>query len=294
MSQKDITEKMLFSYNDVFADVVNALLFNGEQVIAEEELADQTPRAAYKADGIIRDIERDVAKRWLKNNIRIACIGIENQTEPDQDMAIRVFSNDSVEYRAQLLKENRKNPRYPVVTLVLYFGYKKHWDEPQSLLEAVNVPDILKPYVSDIKINLYEIAFLEEEQLEYFHSDFRVVADYFSQMRRNNRYVPSSETLKHVEAVLQLMSVMTRDTRFEDVLKQESGAEGGVHNMCEVLDRVEAIGMEKGEIKGAIRIYREEMNLSPSEIVGRMVAKFSLDETEAWEYVNAAMGMEQH
>ncbi len=118
------------------------------------------------------------------------------------DMAIRVFSYDSAEYRAQLLKENRRNPRYPVVTIVLYFGYKKHWDEPQSLLEAVTVPDILRPYVSDIKINLYEIAFLEDEQLEYFRSDFRVVADYFSQMRKNNKYVPSTETLKHVEAVL--------------------------------------------------------------------------------------------
>ena len=258
-------------------------------MIAEEELVDQAPRAAYKADGVIRDIERDVAKRWLKNNIRIACIGIENQTEPDQDMAIRVFSYDSAEYRAQLLKENRRNPRYPVVTIVLYFGYKKHWDEPQSLLEAVTVPDILRPYVSDIKINLYEIAFLKDEQLEYFHSDFRVVADYFSQMRKNNKYVPSTETLKHVEAVLQLLSVMTQDTRFEDVLKWEKGPEGGVHNMCEVLDRVEAIGMEKGEIKGAIRIYREEMNLSPDEIVRKLVTKFTLDEKEAWEYVNTAM-----
>ena len=62
MSQKDITEKTLFAYNDVFADVVNALLFSGEQVIAEKELVDQTPRAAYKADGAVRDIERDVAK----------------------------------------------------------------------------------------------------------------------------------------------------------------------------------------------------------------------------------------
>ena len=73
--------------------------------ITEKTLVDQTPRAAYKADGVIRDIERDVAKRWLKNNIRIACIGIENQTEPDQDMALRVFSYDSAEYRTQLLKE---------------------------------------------------------------------------------------------------------------------------------------------------------------------------------------------
>ena len=62
MSQKDITEKTLFVYNDVFADVVNALLFSGEQVIAEKELVDQTPRAAYKADGVVRDRERDVAK----------------------------------------------------------------------------------------------------------------------------------------------------------------------------------------------------------------------------------------
>ena len=101
------------------------------------------------------------------------------------------------------------------------------------------------------------------------------------------------ETLKHVEAVLQLMSVMTQDTRFEKVLKWEKGPEGGVHNMCEVLDRVEAIGMEKGEIKGAIRIYGEEMNLSPSEIVKKLVTKFALDETTAWEYVNATMGVEQ-
>ena len=80
---------------------------------------------------------------------------------------------------------------------------------------------------------------------------------------------------------------------YNDVLKWEKGPEGGVHNMCEVLDRVEAIGMEKGEIKGAIRIYREEMNLSPDEIVRKLITKFTLDEKEAWEYVNTAMGVKQ-
>ena len=89
--------------------------------------------------------------------------------------------------------------------------------------------------------------------------------------------------------MLQLMSVMTKDSRFEDVLKKQNEPEGGVHTMCEVLDRVEAIG----EIKGAIRIYREEMNLSPSEIVEKVVSKFALDEAEAWEYVKAAMGVQQ-
>jgi hypothetical protein len=48
MSQKDITEKTLFAYNDVFADVVNALLFSGEQVIAEKELLIKRPGRLIK------------------------------------------------------------------------------------------------------------------------------------------------------------------------------------------------------------------------------------------------------
>ena len=32
MAVKDITEKILLSYTDVFADVVNGLLFKGQQI----------------------------------------------------------------------------------------------------------------------------------------------------------------------------------------------------------------------------------------------------------------------
>ena len=35
MADKDITEKNLEALNDVFADIVNVLLFKGEQVINE-------------------------------------------------------------------------------------------------------------------------------------------------------------------------------------------------------------------------------------------------------------------
>ena len=39
MSQKDLTEKLLEDYNDVFADIVNGLLFNGEQRVKAEDLS---------------------------------------------------------------------------------------------------------------------------------------------------------------------------------------------------------------------------------------------------------------
>ena len=58
MGEKDIVEKTLEAYNEVFADIVNVLLFKGEQIIHPEDLVDQTPRAMYKADEKIREMER--------------------------------------------------------------------------------------------------------------------------------------------------------------------------------------------------------------------------------------------
>lgn len=62
MAQKDIIEKTLEGYNDVFADIVNGLLFDGEPVIDEKALVDATPTSMYKLDGGVHEEERDVAK----------------------------------------------------------------------------------------------------------------------------------------------------------------------------------------------------------------------------------------
>ena len=43
MGEKDVVEKTLEGYNDVFADIVNGLLFKGEQLISEQALIDATP-----------------------------------------------------------------------------------------------------------------------------------------------------------------------------------------------------------------------------------------------------------
>ena len=44
-----MAEKSLEGYNDVFADIVNGLLFQGGEVISAEELEDRLPYAHYKA-----------------------------------------------------------------------------------------------------------------------------------------------------------------------------------------------------------------------------------------------------
>ena len=51
MGKKDIVEKNLEGWNDVFADIVNVLLFKGNRVIKEEELETDTKDSMLKADG---------------------------------------------------------------------------------------------------------------------------------------------------------------------------------------------------------------------------------------------------
>lgn len=252
MGEKDITEKNLEAYDDVFADIINVLLFHGKRIVSENELEDALPRSQYKADGKHHEHERDVAKYWRSGTFRIAFYGIENQTSIDSDIPLRVIGYDGGVYRAQLLsdKENKenygkKNPRFPVVTLVLYFGYNRHWNKPSSLLECLEIPKELNPYVSDYKINIFEIAYLTDEQVAMFQSDFRIVADYFVQMRKNHDYIPSPDTIRHVHETLQLMAVMTQDHRFEDAYNTEW--KGGLSTMCEVLDRIENKGISQGE-----------------------------------------------
>ena len=112
MAEKDMTEKTLEAYNDVFADIANVLLFQGQNVILEKELEDAMPRSLYKADGKLHEQERDVAKYWKQGVMRIAFCGFENQTEADADMPLRVMSYDGAAYRRSFYgSRKRKNEK---------------------------------------------------------------------------------------------------------------------------------------------------------------------------------------
>lgn len=87
-------------------------------------------------------------------------IGLENQTKVDENMVFRVAGYDGAYYRAQLT-ENKKE-RYPVATIVLYFGMDR-WKGATSLYDAVSIPKEMKAYINDYKIYVFEIAYLTEE-----------------------------------------------------------------------------------------------------------------------------------
>ena len=109
MGQKDITEKVLEDYNDVFADIINGLLFGGEQEIKPEALENTTVHAQYKAeDGKVHELERDIAKYWKEEKVELAICGIENQSTVEKHMPFRIIGYDGSAYRNQLQQERRK------------------------------------------------------------------------------------------------------------------------------------------------------------------------------------------
>ena len=273
MGAKDIAEKLLEDYNDVFADIVNTLLFDGKEIIKPNELENTKDRSQYKADDDeLHEQERDVSKFWTKGKIKIALCGLENQTIIDKDMPLRVISYDGASYKSQLLDDNIKE-RYPVITLVLYFGTTK-WNKSLNLHECLDeIPDEIKKYVNYYTINLFQIAFLSDEKVQMFKSDFGIIEDFFVLKRKNSEYIPSNKQIKYVDEFLKLMKALTGDKGYV-----QANAKGGVKTMCDVLqgakDKAKAEGKAEGEalglIKGEIKSMYTRNKMSAQEIADEL------------------------
>ncbi len=244
MKEKDLSEKVLEDNNDIFADIVNVLLFDGEDAVEEDTLVSTAVHSQYKDhSGKLHEQERDIAKYWRKGGTDIVLYGIENQTKIENKMPVRIFGYEGASYRGQ----HDKKTIVPVITMVLYYGTDRKWTVPTNIKSLIKVPDGLDKYVNDVKANVFEIAWLTDEQISKFKSDFKIVANFFVNKRKNKDYILDDKTtIKHVDEILKFLSVMTGDNRYEELLADKEG----VSNMCDVAQRLEDRGIQIGIEKG--------------------------------------------
>lgn len=175
----------------------------------------------------------------------MALFSMENQTTIEKNMPFRIIGYDGAAYRQQLL---RKEQPVPVITLVLHFGTDRPWDQPCSIKELLDIPEALDEYVSDYNIHVFDIAWLPDEQVAMFQSDFGIVADFFVQKRKNKEYIPEDHRIiQHVDEVLKLLSVMTGDKRYTRLFSP--GPKEGI-TMCDVSERLEQRGIKRGIEQG--------------------------------------------
>ena len=270
MREKDIAEKALENYNEVFADIVNALVFDGEEIVKGTELEQVIPKGAYNdSEGEIHEQERDVVKAWKNGTIRIALLAMENQTDVDYDMPLRVISYDGASYGTQVNSKIQKK-RYPVITLVLYFG-DGPWNGPRSLKERLTIPEKAERFVNDYKLHIIEIGRLSREEIERFQSDFRVIAEYFWHEAKGQDYLGDEGLLEHPQEVANLLFALTKDDRFNVNVGKERKERSRDMMRSKMLDRAEA----RGEIRGAERAYNNAMQMVRLFISGSNVEQIA-------------------
>lgn len=270
-SAPDQSEKILLDHTDVFADIINVLVYDGQEVVKPENLKDGPTASRYKAaEGKYQEKSRDVVKIDTKNGISFIVYGLENQTKVNRLMPIRVMGYDYAMYEKNgrdikaVNKAEGHEADYaeeiwlgqklmPVITLVLYFGTKP-WDGPKSLYDLVGVPENLKCYIPNYSINLVEVAFLPEETISKFQSDFRIAAEFFRAKRLGNEkeiMYNNKKAWDHISELMEFFHTFTSDKRYRDFKQFMIGeSQKGEVKMCSLLDAFEKEGLEKGMAKG--------------------------------------------
>ena len=258
LGEKDVLEKKLLKFNDVFADFVNGIMFDGKDVVKEDELVDLSGWSHYKGDDSKhRFQDRDVVKLWKKENVVISLIGIENQDVPDEDMVFRVISYDGASYRTQLVEKerrkrkketeniNRKVDIFPVITFVIYYG-EEEWKHETTLHKRLNLGSELKHYVSDYSINLIDLKKLSEDDINKFKKDFKLIADY---MVKGSKHKADRIDLNHPEEVSELILRLTGEELPFEVECEEGGK--NMEKFFEpMFERAEARGEARGRAEG--------------------------------------------
>ena len=231
----------------------------------EKDLEADTKDSMIKADNKVHEQERDVSKFWKNGEIRISILGLENQTVQDYKMPLRVIGYDGASYKQQYLDDKLKK-NYPVATIVLYFGTQSEWTAPKNLFSCFDIPEQLKPYVNDYKINIFNIAWLSDETISNFKSDFKFVAKYFQSKRKDEKYIPTADEIKHKDSLFKMFAALTGDNYFESVYnKIKTNSKKGGATMGGFFEDL----LNEGKAEGKAEIIRKmlEANLvSPEQI----------------------------
>ena len=286
----------------------NAALFDGEQVLKPNDLTevDTDVSSLIKFNGHAETIQKilDVVKKTAYG-IDFVLWGLENQAKIHYAMPLRHMLGDSFSYlkeyneiaarnRAEkgfqssdeFLSNLKKTDRlHPVVSLCVYYG-ENEWDGPFCLTDMLEIPEKLKPLVSDYKMNLIEVR--NSESLHFHNPDVDTVFDVSRSIYERN-FDKINTIYRDKKIPAELGVVIGAITESQKLIDQalESEKEGGQINMCGALEELVDKGRQEGMQKGILANIRicKNLNASKADTIKNIAKEFSLPEEIAVEYV---------
>ena len=211
MGEKDHTQKMLIGCRDVFAELINVLVYSGEKVVNEADLlAGPTESLYIGTDKQTHQQFRDCSMYELHNGEIHALYNLENQSIIDAHMPLRCAGYDGAAYRSQY--QHLERGVYPVITLVLNWS-REPWNTSRSLIGLFRYKPhpAVKAYINDTSLHVFDMCFLKKGLRELFQDDLRIILDYLcdreSLLKRN-------QTMKHPEEVIRMLHALTGDDQY--------------------------------------------------------------------------------
>ena len=228
VGQKDILLKDYFT-PDVFADAINAILYDGKSVVTPEKMRAidiETQRVEEKDGDIKADVRfRDLAKVVEVDDAIYCLFAIEHQSVEDYTMPLRIMEYDVREYLRQVKSNKGVQVQIkPIITIVMYWKADK-WNQPVSVKDMFDKNTVrwledngLGGYIQDYRMHLFEPCAAKEEKLEKFKTELKDVIAYV-------KYSKSTEDYVFIDGKERL-------------------------NMCEAFEGIKAEGIEEGRKEG--------------------------------------------
>lgn len=302
--QKDVSLKTFWRDNEHFADLFNATVFNGKQVLKPNKLTEMdtdvsaTIQSKSYNESITRN--RDVVKK-MSDGVEFNILGLEIQDKTHYAMPLRTMTYDALGYikeyndikkhhklnkdsfssHEEFLSGINKSDRFhPIITLVLYYG-ESLWDGPTCLSDMmVSMPDNIKAYFSDYKLNLVQI--LDSDKYTFYNEDVRDVFNIARSIyNKDIDSIFSEYKIRNVDnEVIKLISVLTATPQIMNLCKPNE--QGGKVNMCKAMEELKAEWQgesKKEEVQKAI-ISMLEFGITKEQILTKYT-KEDLERAEA-------------
>nr|WP_304971482.1 hypothetical protein [uncultured Acetatifactor sp.] len=251
MAEKDILEKSLLSYEDVFTDCINTLVYGGRRRLEEGRTQPAPTESFYQGAEGLRNQLCDTSRYLLEEGRIVAQYLIENETGLRRKQILRKASYQGGAYRQQL---GNGRPAYAVIGIVMAWSGKGS-RIPRSLhqlLEEDGVPADLLEQVDEARMEVIHMNSLPAETRRKFTGDMGFVADFLNEGSFQGR---SGQRIRHPSALCRMMETLTGDSRFTgqigELMEKESKGEDVM--MCEYIDMLEARGEARGVAIGEAR-----------------------------------------
>lgn len=303
MGERDKRLKVYLDDSRRYADMINAGIFGGKQMVLPEDLIPEKTVSTKVVPNGTKEKISDLAMKQCKNGEKYAIWLLENQNTIDYSMPIRVMLKEALEYDEQLAQIKKKNNRenkllnndseflckmkktdklYPVHTLIVYWG-KERWDGPRSLHDILhfvcdNSEDLeyLKRITPEYPLLLLDLS--EKKDYSEFQTELKTVFELYA-LRDNKsgfkKYLAEHEVCKHLDdETYRIIGEMTNEKRLLDKMQQwtkiENGKEKGENNMCKAIDDMIEDAREEGKYDTIkILIKREAISISvAAEVLG--------------------------